>query len=54
MEQEGGVTTQPAASQAVTSLHLQPAINLSLERLQKMEDNLNRGAAAPLELIITF
>ena len=43
MEQEGGVTTQPAARQS-----------LSLERLQKMEDNLNRGAAAPLELIITF
>ena len=50
----GGRSDNTASSQAVTSLHLQPAINLSLERLQKMEDNLNRGAAAPLELIITF
>ena len=46
-----GVTTQAARLQ----LQLEPpAINLSLERLQKMEDALNRGAAAPLELIITF
>ena len=50
MEQEGG-----SDNTARLQLELEPpAINLSLERLQKMEDTLNRGAAAPLQLIITF
>ena len=50
----GGRSDNPASSQQPGSHQSPPAINLSLERLQKMEDNLNRGAAAPLELIITF